>query len=111
MQCRRASFECAVSFLDYIQDSLANGVHSLILCNGRICLIISDNYVLSRGHLREVTKMSVWVYTSGMDVEKEQLGRAIKQARKSRGLRQEDIASGVGVSAKQVGRWEQGRHT
>lgn len=55
--------------------------------------------------------MSNFDYT--MDVvgtPKETLGIILRNARKSRGLRQEDVADHLRVSTKQVGRWEKGEN-
>lgn len=42
---------------------------------------------------------------------KEHLGAVLRQARKARGLRQEDVAVALDVNIKQVGRWEKGENT
>lgn len=54
--------------------------------------------------------MSYVGYTSGMTTPKEHLGSVLRQARKARGLRQEDVAAELGVNPKQVGRWEKGEN-
>src|SRR5262245_10256307 len=58
-----------------------------------------------------MTKMSDFSYTMGtVSTPKETLGATIRDARKARGLRQEDVAAHLGVSTKQVGRWEKGEN-
>lgn len=54
--------------------------------------------------------MSYVEYTNGMSTPKEHLGSVLRQARKARGLHQQDVASELGVNVKQVGRWENGEN-
>lgn len=54
--------------------------------------------------------MSYVGYTTGMTTPKEHLGSVLRKTRKTRGLRQEDIAVELGVNVKQVGRWEKGEN-
>lgn len=55
--------------------------------------------------------MSYCSYNAAMmSVSKEMLGDSIRKARQARGLRQEDVAAGVGVDKKQIGRWERGEN-
>lgn len=55
--------------------------------------------------------MSCLLYTEDMDEEKAQLGKRIREAREARGLIQEDLATGLGVTEKTVGRWERGEYS
>lgn len=52
--------------------------------------------------------MSIWRTIPTMGTPKEVLGATIRDARRARGLRQEDVAAYLGMSTKQIGRWEKG---
>lgn len=54
--------------------------------------------------------MSYVEYTNGMSTPKEHLGSVLRQARRARGLRQDEVAAELGVNVKQVGRWEKGEN-